>query len=502
MTADQWPPESVAPFVGDWSDWAAWWANDTAKLDGRFPVAGDGRAERSRRNAGRFLSRQKASELAPARNLLHVPLAADVAMTSADLLFGDQPNLTVENAQLQGRLDDLQHEASLLNDLHFAAETCAAIGGVYLRPIWDQAVADRPLLTVVGADQAIPEIRYGVLTAVTFWEVIPTGDSAVVLRHLERHEPGRIRHQLFSGTETTLGTLVPYSEAGGALDWLTALGNQLVDGDSISTAAITDRLLVDYVPNAPSRKHRRSGIGRADIDGSEGLLDALDETWTSWMRDLRLGRARIVVDEQALTQATVGGATSGIGRGFDIDQEVFAPLPGAASGLGVGEFVKPVQFALRVQEHADTAQALVEQIVTDCGYAPQTFGIHTEGALSGTAHRLRELRTHRTEGRKQRYWGPAVEHSVEMLLAIGAEVFNWEPAERPRIEWAETDTDEPQQRAQTISLLRAAQAISVETAVRMAQPQLDDTELKAEVARVLGEEPENDGDAVPPDALP
>jgi hypothetical protein len=497
VTSDQWPPLAIAPYVSDWSQWAAWWAADTARLDGHHTAGNTTVGQPSKRNGGRFWSRQQTAPANPARNLLHVPLAADVAQTSADLLFGDAPKLRFDKGQeaAQDRLDGLLHEAALLNDLHFAAETCAAIGGVYLRPMWDVTVADRPLLTVVGADQAIPEIRYGVLVAVTFWEQLPSPEG-VVFRHLERHEPGIIRHTLHAGTETTLGPAVPYTEHPD-MAWL--LGVDLVDGNGINTAPITKRLLVDYIPNAPSRTHRKAGIGRADIDGSEPLLDALDETWTSWMRDLRLGRARIVVNEQALTTPTIGGATLGA-RGFDVDKEVFAPIPGQAN-MGEGDFIKPVQFAIRVQEHADTAMALVERIVTSCGYSPESFGIHAEGALSGTAYKLRERRTFRTESRKQRLWGPAVEHTSEMLLAIGREVFGWEPEARPSITWPETDTDEPLQRAQTISLLRTAQAISAETAIRLAQPDLDDDQVREELARVMGDEPVDDGDATD-DTLP
>jgi hypothetical protein len=122
--------------------------------------------------------------LAPARNLLHVPLAADIAQTSADLLFGDQSKLRIPadagNAKaVPARLDGLFHEAAILNELHFGAEVCAAIGRVYLRPMWDTNLADRPLLTVVGADQAIPELRNGILIAVTFWEVSPDARDEV-----------------------------------------------------------------------------------------------------------------------------------------------------------------------------------------------------------------------------------------------------------------------------------------------------------------------------------
>ncbi|MDB5243971.1 MAG: hypothetical protein JWP57_4597 [Spirosoma sp.] len=90
-----------------------------------------------------------------------------------------------------------------------------------------------------------------------------------------------------------------------------------------------------------------------------------------------------------------------------------------------------------------------------------------------------------------------MEHTAEMLLAIGREVFSWEPEARPSISWPETDTDEPLQRAQTISLLKTAEAISTETAIRMAQPHLDDDQVREELARVLGEAPVVDGNTPP-----
>lgn len=38
-------------------------------------------------------------------------------------------------------------------------------------------------------------------------------------------------------------------------------------------------------------------MGRSDYKGVEPMLNAFDETWSSWMRDLKVGRARIFVPE-------------------------------------------------------------------------------------------------------------------------------------------------------------------------------------------------------------
>jgi hypothetical protein len=40
--------------------------------------------------------------------------------------------------------------------------------------------------------------------------------------------------------------------------------------------------------------------GRSDFDGSEQWFNRLDGVWTSWMRDLRLARGRILVPEYML----------------------------------------------------------------------------------------------------------------------------------------------------------------------------------------------------------
>ena len=46
---------------------------------------------------------------------------------------------------------------------------CAALGGVYLRVVWDTDVDDKPWLDLVPPDAAIPEFRYDRLVSVTFW---------------------------------------------------------------------------------------------------------------------------------------------------------------------------------------------------------------------------------------------------------------------------------------------------------------------------------------------
>lgn len=537
-----WPPPDIAPYVRDQKTWAAWWSGDVHQLTKQHtPQQGTSlrRTFWSRRGTGPDATRATAQ--------LHATLAADIASTSADLLFGEPPTLLIPDVGLarayerraagmggegsevnltpwpdsglstadaiaaQDRLDTLSGDLGLVNKLLEAAEVCAATGGVYLRPLWDMTAADHPLLTSIDADRAVPDFRYGQLVAVTFHEEVHRegGDNArngkeVVWRHLERHEPGVILHGLYAGTDDTLGAQVPLTDhpTTAALEPLIEVPAEVTGG--------RPGIMPQFVPNVlPNRKHRRYPIGRSDFAGCESFLDSLDETWTSWMRDIRLGAARLLVPDEFLQpvgarQTTerqfAGYARSGgpgAAMGFDLDSELF-------TGLNIADLekltdpIKSVQFDIRVEQHEKTAVALTEHIISTAGYSPQTFGMHIEGrAESGTALRIREGKTWRTQGRKQRYWAPNLSSVGETLLALDRVVFRRStPIARPAVGWQEL-ADDPTGTAAWVNTLATAQAASIETRVRLAQPGLDDDQIAQEVQRIKAE-----SGAVLPDPAP
>src|SRR2546421_9413663 len=99
------------------------------------------------------------------------------------------------------------------------------------------------MLDAVDADAAVPEWRWRHLSAVTFWETLDRSDGSTVLRHLERHEPGRIVHTLYQGSDDELGRPLPLGEHPA-----TAWAAPLVDADGAIPTG-TKRLTAGYVPN-------------------------------------------------------------------------------------------------------------------------------------------------------------------------------------------------------------------------------------------------------------
>jgi hypothetical protein len=495
-----WPPKALEPVLARIDLWSAWYSGEPADLqaalaggavDSGFNVFGEqtprSRAGLVNRVAGWFWSQPKPQN-AHTDVQLHIPVASDIAAMSADIVFGQAPDLSLpdtasESPETQGRLEEYVLDG-LISDLREAAEIASALGGVYLRVVWDPELSSRPWLQAVHPDIAVPEFRFGRLSAVTFWREILADAAGRVVRHLERHEPGYIFHAVYDGTRSELGRRSPLG------DFLeTAELAALVDQNSgIPTG--TPLLTAVYVPNMrPNRIWRRvpeaTYWGRSDFQGIEGAMDRFDMVWSSWMRDVRLGLARLIVPQSALT-------TFGPGQGayFDLDREL---MVGMDLSLGPDEGkLSQVQFAIRVEEHARTCQELLEQIVRGAGYSIQTFTGESQGqALTATEIAAREKRTLTTRDKKIGYWSQAVGQALEVLLAVDVEQFGPDGVNvlRPRIEFGDAISESPAETAQTIQMLDAAKAVSLRTKIAMAHPDWTPDQVDAEALDIKDETP-------------
>jgi A118 family predicted phage portal protein len=324
-----------------------------------------------------------------------------------------------------------------------------------------------------------------------------------VLRHLERHEveggQGAILHGLYDGTRQSLGRTVPLTEHPATA----GLVDGLVDGNRKPTGI--GQLTAEYVPNMrPNRTHRGSDLGRSDYQGTLDLHDALDETWTSWMRDLRLGRGRLVVPSSYLQ--TLG---RGKGAEFDADREVYAALEMPPTGSAGGANLTLTQFEIRVEQHSQTAQELVSRIVAVAGYSGQTFGLAGDVAATATEVTARERKSFITRDKKQRYWRPGLGRMGEVLLqldvALGLAPQGVVPG-RPTVEFGDSVSEDPKDVATTLDLLHRAAALSTQTKVERLHPDWTPETVAEEVARIHAEQgmavPDVVDGPLPGDALP
>ncbi len=491
-TDAEWPPKAARPFITDTLEADAWWTGDPKKLAAFY---GNGTLQATRAGLrDRLWGRSSAGD-GRTDNRIHVPIASDIAQCGADLLFSEDATWTIpgahEETAVEGAKDAEDRLAGIAADVNLgavlleAAEVAGGLSGVYLVPGWDQDLARHPLLHVMTPDRAVPTWTLGHLSAVTFWTDLlnePQATGRVVWRHLERHEPGVIFHGLYVGSADKLGAQVPLDRHPATRGY--------ADQVDLKVEIGWDRLLPVYVPNVrPNRKHRGVPVGRSDCAGSESMMDALDETLTSWQRDIRLGKARLVVPEEFLDRRGKGG-----GAGFDHDREIFSPLEMDPSHMDKAG-ITPVEFKIRTDEHAATAADLTDRIIRSAGYSPRSLGIAGGAQKTATEVTADTSLSERTTGRKQRYWAPALSDLSESLLAIDRAKFDGrvEP-QRARVDFADMASMDIRDVASALNLINLAKAASIETRVRMLQPELEQAEVEAEVAKIQAEEGVQVGD--------
>lgn len=524
-----WPPTEHVKLLAHMRQWSAWFANDLQQLQAAY---GGGAIQDStgffasdtggwKATVGRTLQRWFSGE--PTRgpdriNKVPIPIAAQICQASADLLFSDPIKVTgyeapptaaptkgtpaaaprvqtPEQEYLDAKLGDRFH--SLMAEGH---EIGAALGGVYLRTTWDEKLRHLGAFTTLkDADCALPEFLWGQLIAVTFWRVIAREDDGrTVWRHLERHEfrgtnpNGYIQHGLYKGDDDTLGlryALDARPETAGIL----STPGILPDG-AIDTG--TPGLAVTYVPNQrPQRLWRTDPIGRnlgrSDLDGIEHLMDQLAEVMSSWLRAIRLAKARILLDKALLKNGGPGN-----GMIADLEQEVFTAVEslGGAGDQPLSQMVQLLQPTIAWEQYQGTVMMLIQQILQMSGYSVSTFGIGdsaqtSTSMITATEVEQRERRSLMTRDRKIREWRPALEEHLRKLIATDQLLFGAIPFDtaKLRVEFAPGVQETKLELAQTALAAFQAEAMSQIERIKLLNPDWDDAEIQAELKALQDE---------------
>lgn len=504
-----WPPKHIDPAFQLMAIHDAWWVGQADELASVYS-SDQWRNHRAQYAGGivGFGARLwwgKPQANGESRVKLHLPLAADIATMSADLLFSEPPRVVLKDASKiqsdgtviksaeQEQIEAVVNRPEVYTTLLEAAEVAAALGGAYLRLVWDRNRMDHVGIEAIHADNAVPVFRSGFLQEVLFWtEVSDAGDSRV-LRHVELHEPGKITHALYAGNKNQLGEQVPFTEAQ-STNWLDGVvdaedGSTRVDGMTrVLATGVADGISACYVPNIrPNREFRKNGflrnLGRSDYAGIEPAFDAIDEAWSSWARDVRLAKARILVPNSYLE-----GQGPGSGAYFDTEREVYEGLDFLTTDPGA-KSINPQQFKIRNVEHESTITEWTRYVLRSAGYSPSSLG-ERDGGVQRTATEVtaEERLSDRTRDKKINYWKAALSDFVRVWLQIEASVFDGPVLqEKPEIRFPVESQQDPAEAAQIAALMATSQSASVMTRVRHMHPEWDGDTVNLEVERIYKE---------------
>lgn len=489
-----WPPVNNRQADRYYQEWGAWWSGDPDALRRFYQVTNGfesmidpkqyvGSAGDLMNQVSRFFWGNPPEPGALRDAKLHVPLAGDIASTSADLLYGEPPTWSIPDdldgaEATQSRMDKIV-ENGLIPVLLEGSEIGSALGGWYLRATIDTAVADTVIYDAIPPESAVPEWRSGAMRAVTFWRKI-FEDQGKVYRHLEKHEIGWVYHGLYIGSDDRLGTRVdlrahPETE-----------GFYALVGESGRMDTGADTLTAEYIPNMrPNRLMRGSMLGRSDYSGIESTMDALDEVWSSLMRDVRHGKSRIIIPEAYLQ-------SNGAGRGarFSMEQELYVPVKAIPDNEGVS--LEQVQFDIRVDEHLTAARNLAVQALRGAGYASQTFGEGDQsGPATATEVQARERRSFVTRDRKIGYNRSPLVRLSRAGLQMDKKWFGSDSgdvvSESPNLEWPDGVQTDLETMSKVVQMLDAAKAASQRTKIQMVHPQWNKDQVQEEIELIEGD---------------
>jgi hypothetical protein len=175
---------------------------------------------------------------------------------------------------------------------------------------------------------------------------------------------------------------------------------------------------------------------------------------------------------------------------FNEDRTVFVRLPNMGPPGEEGSPLTVQQFAIRAQEHQQTAIELLDRIITSSGYSPQSFGLSIEGrAESGTALRIRERKSLKTQQKKAAHFKPRVEDILYLALQVDRLYLNSDTpiVYRPHITFADSIQESMDELSKAVLTINQAEAASIQTKVEMLHPEWGYDQVQAEVKRIMDE---------------
>lgn len=448
------------------------------------------------------------------RTDLPVPIGRNIVDLSAAQLMAEPPRfrfveedtarpghkVTVKrgNNSVQSRLDTIGNSDDAHMTLIEGAQLAAALGGTVLKASWDVGDPDRESVwfDVVGADAAVPEFNaHGRLIGVMLWQEY-MGPGSKVYRHIERHAPGQIEHALYLGTETSIGKLVKLTEVEPLADMLSTIANPVVVDDVLQVITGIERVTAAFWRNRPTIGWRRMGgmayLGRSDFELLEPAIDAYGEAWGSLMRDVRLGKARLLVPLGMLAAAEAAGG----GGTFDGDREIYAQIGGLSPEAGTNT-IKDYQAAIRFQEHLGVLAGIKYEILDGAGWSLSSYGNPAGGGSQGggqiTATEVndRTTKSERTRDEKALLFKQPGNGFMRMLMELDGVLYpgRGDMGDLPElaIDFPDISQVDPEKQARRFLALSQASAISVEQTVRELHPNWDDDDIADEVERILGD---------------
>jgi len=405
------------------------------------------------------------------------PVPRAISQASANLLFGEDPEIRVAsgNNDDQQRLNQIVSENKLLAQCRAAAVTTSSEGGVYVKVAVDPSTPRGrkvPLIQFITETRVIPRFEaFSELTAasiITSWE-----EGNRTLRLFETHQPGVISYELFAGGSTSLGTQIDLSN------------NERTAGLDPEIETGVPDLLVSYIPNSLNTD---SPFGVSDYaNGVDDLFFAFNDATSIAHKATQSGVPLTVLPRELLDE----------NQNLNHEQSIIA-VNKLADTLGegdIGKMIQTIQHTAQQDKFMAYAQELLDLIFIFSGLSPQSVGRSVDGgAYSGIAIKLKMASTLSTAAGKAAFFEDALSESLGLAALLDQEAVGAGDLVKPGYTWNEDTNvsvrlrdglpDDEMELAQIVQTLRSAGSISIEQAIRRANPHFSEDQIQAELESI------------------
>lgn len=399
------------------------------------------------------------------------PVPRMVSRSKAHLLYSEAPDVKPANESDEANLDRIVEMNQLDTELHRSAMISSSEGEVWGRIIVRPDLLDVPIIEYVSRRNVIPHFSGRFLLGATFVDEWQLGTNDV-LRLFTTYEAGMISAQAYRGTLNSIGSptqLDAYEETRGTQE--------------VVLTGIAEPLCA-FIPNSIDEDPTR---GFSDYAGLEDRFLSLNRASTIGDRNTELaGKKRALIDGKYVGP-----------HGELSDDDVFISDEDTRSIDQAGP-MKVLEYAYDATQIAGWIDHLIDSTLIFAGAAPQLVGRDTDGAISGTALRLKMIHSTLEASGSGRF----ADRGLKRLLRF-ATIIDGRPISEIGFGRSYTARDEmisverrpllPRddvEAAGILASLAGAEAISREEKVRFLHPDWSEKQVAEESKAIEDEEPE------------
>lgn len=366
------------------------------------------------------------------RNLCYLNMSAAICSEIAGMVWTDQCDVNVSidgNTADDDPLNDFVQSVLQDNNFHTkmieSIEQAAAMGGHAIKA-WHEIKHDKEGNEIEGTDT----IKLGYAMADQFvptaWDNAGVNDAIFVTRQakggyyytlLEWHFwdglTYKIKNELYraemkkdgvGGDQDILGFRYPLAALYPMLDEETEIDTEY----SLFTYFRTPRAN-NIDDNSP--------LGISIYANAMDTLHAIDICFDSFVREFRLGKKRIIVPARMIRNV-VDPVTGKTVRYFDATDETYEAL---STDDPDSLKIQDNSIVLRVQEHVDAMNALLNLLCLQVGLSFGTFSFDAHGGLKTATEVVSEnSKTYKTIKNFQNQIAPAIESTVKAIIEVAS----------------------------------------------------------------------------------